>query len=342
VRRLAANSAHLPAALPALPATGAQDSPAVRLESPRLQAIFARQDTVLAVSVITVAAQGLHGKREGSAMSASETPTAGRIRLVVFDLAGTTVDYGSRAPAGAFIELFARHGLCASETQARGPMGRHKRDHIRCMLEENALRAQWRSVKGAEWSEADVEALFREFIPLQLACLPRYSEVIPGVAGTVAALRSRQIRIAATTGYNREMTDLVLAAAARQGFVPEYSCCASEVPAGRPAPWMVYACMQQANVYPPAAVVKVGDTIADVEEGLSAGVWSLGVVRTGNLLGLSEAEAAALPRPELDRRLRSARAALAATGAHAVIDAVADLLPALAEIEARLGRGERP
>jgi len=261
---------------------------------------------------------------------------------VVFDLAGTTIDYGSRAPAGAFTELFARHGLRATEAQARGPMGRHKRDHIRCMLQEEGLRAQWRAIAGAEWTEGDVEALFAEFVPLQLACLPEHSAVIPGVVETVAALRRRGIAIGATTGYNREMTDLALGAAARQGYAPDCSCCASEVPAGRPAPWMVFACMQKAGVYPPAAVVKVGDTVADVEEGLSAGVWSIGVARTGNLLGLSEAEAAALPVAELAPRLAAARRTLVAVGAHAVVDGVADLGSVLVDLEARLGRGERP
>lgn len=275
-------------------------------------------------------------------MSSSQLSSSRQVRLVVFDLAGTTVDYGSRAPAGAFIELFARHGLQVTEAQARGPMGKHKRDHIRCMLQEEALRAQWRTRRGADWTEADVEALFAEFVPLQLSCLPRYADVIPGVAETVQAVRARGIAIAATTGYNREMTDLVLAAAAPQGFVPDWSCCASEVPAGRPAPWMVFACMQQANVYPPAAVVKVGDTVADVAEGLSAGVWSIGVAKTGNMLGLSATEVAALPGPELERRLQAARAILAGAGAHAVIDAVADLMPVLLDIEARVGRGERP
>jgi phosphonoacetaldehyde hydrolase len=266
-----------------------------------------------------------------------------KIRLVVFDLAGTTVDHGSRAPAGAFVELFARHGLAASEAQARGPMGMHKRDHIRSMLDdEELLSRQWRSVKGHDWNEADVEALFQEFIPLQLACLPHYTDVIPGVVETVQALRCQGIAIAATTGYNRQMADLVLAAAAAQGFVPDCSRCASEVPAGRPAPWMVFDCMEQTGIYPPSVVVKVGDTISDVEEGLNAGVWSIGIARTGNMIGLSEADWLVLPETEQVRRLAAARRELTAAGAHAVIDSVADLPPVLAELEAWLAWGERP
>ncbi|MCS5617982.1 MAG: hypothetical protein O3C39_01615 [Planctomycetota bacterium] len=52
------------------------------------------------------------------------------IRLVVADLAGTTIDFGSRAPAGVFVSLFQRHGVAITDADARGPMGTAKRDHI--------------------------------------------------------------------------------------------------------------------------------------------------------------------------------------------------------------------
>jgi len=59
----------------------------------------------------------------------------GPVKAVIFDLAGTTVDYGSCAPAGAFIELFRRHNIEISNKQARGPMAMHKRDHIKILLQ---------------------------------------------------------------------------------------------------------------------------------------------------------------------------------------------------------------
>jgi len=61
------------------------------------------------------------------------------VRAVIFDISGTTLDFGSRGPVGAFVELFGRHGVTVSEEEARGPMGTHKKDHIRTMLTEAAI-----------------------------------------------------------------------------------------------------------------------------------------------------------------------------------------------------------
>ncbi len=260
----------------------------------------------------------------------------GPVRLVIADLAGTTLDYGSRAPAGAFIELFRRYGMTATTYQARGPMGLHKRDHIREMLHHPDLAAQWAAGhNGDAWTEDDVEAMFREFIPLQLGVLPQFTEMIPGAADTFQTLRDRGIALAATTGYNREMTDLVLEAAARQGYRPDVALCAAEVAAGRPAPWMIYRCMEATGVYPLNAVVKVGDTVSDVEAGVNAGVWSVGVAKTGNMLGLDRTEVEALTDKDLEERLVVAREALTRAGAFAVIDSISELPNIINHIETR-------
>lgn len=61
-------------------------------------------------------------------------PLTDGISAVIFDLAGTTVDYGSPAPAKPFVALFARHGVQISVEEARGPMGTRRRDHITALL----------------------------------------------------------------------------------------------------------------------------------------------------------------------------------------------------------------
>lgn len=264
------------------------------------------------------------------------------IQLVVTDLAGTTVDYGSRAPAGAFVELFRRHGVDITDAEARGPMGLQKRDHIVALTRMPRIADAWRDKHGSDPDETRINELYAEFIALQVDCLPDYDDVIPGVLETVEALRARGIHVAATTGYNREMMEVVLKGAERQGFVPDAACCAEDVPYGRPAPWMIFRSMEAVGVYPPAAVLTIGDTIPDVESGRNAGTWTVGVTATGNMLGLSEAEAEALSDDELRPRLANATKALADAGAHKVVEAFADCLECIDNFEERLANGEQP
>ena len=105
---------------------------------------------------------------------------------------------------------------------------------------------------------------------------------------------------------------------------------------------MIFANAIRLQVEPLEAIVKIGDTPVDIEEGLRAGVWTIGVARTGNMIGLSAEDFAALAPAEQATRLENARNALSAAGAHEVIDAVADCERALDAIEARIRHGERP
>jgi len=96
------------------------------------------------------------------------------------------------------------------------------------------------------------------------------------------------------------------------------------------------------SVSPVESVVKIGDTAADVEEGLNGGMWSVGVAVTGNQVGLSAAEYAAVPPDEQLRLAAAASERLLGAGAHYVIETLADILPVLDGIEARLAAGEKP
>ena len=264
------------------------------------------------------------------------------VKLVVADLAGTTVDYGSRAPAGGFIELFDRHGVAITEAEAREPMGTQKRDHIAALLGMPRIFAAWKEKHGTEPEDRSIDALYEEFIPLQVEILPHYGDLISGTLDAVKTIKECGVRVAVTTGYNREMLEVVLESAAAQGFKPDASFCAEDVPAGRPAPWMIYRCMEALNIFPPAAVVSVGDTIPDVASARNAGVWSIGVTLTGNMVGLPAAEASALPDSERARRLKIAAETMEEAGAHMVIDGVHELAQCVETINARLAKGERP
>lgn len=266
----------------------------------------------------------------------------GTIKSVVLDWAGTAVDYGSFAPTAVFLRLFEKHGLTIRAEDARSGMGLMKRDHLRTILSRPAVASAWEAAHGALPGEVDVQRLFDDFIPLQLAVLKDYADPIPGLLDVLADLRSRGIKIGSTTGYTRAMMEVLAPEAARRGYVPDAIVCPDEVPDGRPLPWMCYRNAMELGVYPMAAMVKVGDTLVDIEEGLNAGMWSIGVSLTGNLVGLSEAEVGALPSQERARLNQDAAEQLARVSAHRVIDGIWDLLPALQEFETHLKNGEHP
>ena len=267
---------------------------------------------------------------------------SGPVKAVIFDWAGTTVDHGSLAPVRVLQEVFAKRGVPISEEEARRDMGVLKIDHIRKILFSETVSARWGKAVGHDPVEADVESLFANFVPLQLECLVKYSTVIDGVAETVARLRKRGIKIGSTTGYTRAMLEMILKPAAAQGYAPDCAITPDDVGAGRPHPWMIFANAIRMQVEPLEAIVKIGDTPVDIEEGLRAGAWTVGVARTGNMVGLSAEDFAALAPAQQATRLKSARTALSAAGAHEVIDAVAECEHAIDAIESRIHRDERP
>lgn len=267
----------------------------------------------------------------------------GPVKLVIFDWAGTTVDYGCYAPAVVFREVFKRYGVEISMEQARAPMGLKKVDHIRAISQIDAVAAAWQKAHGRPCTEKDVQEMYeKEFIHLQVECIADYSKLIPGTIETVNALRNRGIKIGSTSGYFTEAMEINRREAKKQGYEPDANSCASDVPAGRPEPWMVLSNMQQARVFPPEAVVKVDDTKPGIAEGINAGTWTIGLAKTGNEVGLNENELAALPSAAVKRLVERAAQSLAQAGAHYVVDSIADVPAVIDEIEQRLKMGDRP
>jgi len=264
------------------------------------------------------------------------TVHADRLKALVLDWAGTTVDFGSLAPARTLQNLFDRIEIKLREAEARQHMGLPKKEHIRGILSMPRVREAWRELQGHVPRDEDVDEMYSEFIPLQFSCLKEYSAVIPGVPEAVECFRQRGLKIGSTTGYTRAMLDLLLETSAQQGYVPDCSLTPDEVGSGRPHPFMMYESAVRLQVYPLAAIAKIGDTPADIHEGLNAGAWSIGVAGTGNSIGISLNEFHVLPDAEREMRLNEARAELENAGAHYVIDTLADAHSVLDEIDERL------
>jgi phosphonoacetaldehyde hydrolase len=263
------------------------------------------------------------------------------LRGVIFDWAGTTVDHGSLAPVLALVELFRRRDIEIDLAVARAPMGLAKRDHIRTLAQSPAVAEAWLLRYDKICDEDDVGALYDEFLPLQDRVLRDHGDVIAGVPEMVAECRSMGLKIGSTTGYTRALMEIVSAAAMGQGYVPDCVVGADNTRLGRPAPFLIYEAAHRLDVYPMHALVAVDDTTVGIEAGRNAGCWTIGVTRTGNLVGLSAEEVAAMPE-ETRRRCALAANRLRAAGAHAVVESAADVVPILRDFDARLKRGERP
>lgn len=266
----------------------------------------------------------------------------GPLKGVILDWAGTTMDYGCYAPAVVFMDIYKRFGVEISMAEAREPMGAHKRVHILQISQIERVRNKWAEVYGKPPTEEDVDQMFEQFVPAQLAVLATYADLIPGTLDALEAFRERGLKIGSTTGYTEAMVDVILKEAEARGYVPDSTVCATQVPAGRPAPWMCLQNAMKLQLYPMEAWVKIGDTLPDIYEGLNAGMWTIGLAMTGNELGLTEAEIAAMEPEVRARRRTRAYTRMAQAGAHYVVDGITDCVPLLDEIDARLARGERP
>lgn len=266
----------------------------------------------------------------------------GGLQAVILDWAGTAVDFGSFAPTAVFLRLFEQHGVTITAAHARQGMGLMKKDHLRTIMQHPEVRAAWQAVHGAAPTEADIDRVYADFEPQQIASITEYAQPIPGLLDTVAFIRNRGWKIGTTTGYTRPMM-VELAAAARQyGYEPDAIATPSDVPAGRPYPWMCYKLATELNVFPMAAMVKVGDTLVDIEEGLNAGMWTVGLALSGNMVGLTEAEFARLSQEEVAALRQEIAPRFFAAGAHVVIDSIAHLPPVLDAIDARVRDGAQP
>ncbi|XP_022245175.1 uncharacterized protein LOC106462270 isoform X2 [Limulus polyphemus] len=267
----------------------------------------------------------------------------GQVKAVIFDWAGTVVDCGVLAPALTFCELFKNEGVCITEEEARGPMGAHKRVHIKKILENASVQQRWIKVHGKAATEEDIDRMYKKFSPTVLSCLHKYSNIIDGVVDTVKELRrAHGIKIGSTTGFPKEILQTLLRTSESQGYVPEANVAADEVPEARPCPYMVWTCAMRLGVHPIEAIIKVDDTVDGIREGLSAGCWTIGVAKTSNYVGLTEQQLDDLSQLELKQKLAHAYDILIDSGAHYVIDTVVELPLVIKDINRRLAGGEKP
>ncbi len=274
--------------------------------------------------------------------------TQNSVGYVMLDCSGTTMDRYVDAPAIVFVEVFKRYGLEINMDEARKPMGLRKDLHIKAITEIPSVRQRFKAKFGREPSQDDVDKMFAVFVPVQIELLKKgnYHELLPGTAEVVQKMQRDGIKIGVTTGFTRDMLDILLGGALGQGFRPDTACAGDEVEMPRPTAYMVIKNLERLGVYnlknAMRRTVKVDDTVSGAGEGAPL-CWRVAVSKWSNYVVDSWAVAKTLSAEQLKEREQASKEKLTVeSGAHYVIDDLRDLPAVIAEINQRLAKGESP
>lgn len=186
--------------------------------------------------------------------------------LVICDMAGTTVEDAGQVPA-AFTAALAEQGIVLSPAEVNAVRGASKRQTIHALTPEGSDRA------------ARSAATYAAFVRHLKAAFAQGVRPVAGAVETFRWLRERGVKIALDTGFDREITNLLLTALDWQTGVVDAVVCGDEVSAGRPAPYLIFRCLEAAGVQSVHRVAAIGDTVLDLQAGHHAGVrWNIGVL----------------------------------------------------------------
>ncbi len=270
------------------------------------------------------------------------------VRYIILDCSGTVMDKYVDAPAIVFVEVFKRCGVQITMPEARAPMGLRKDLHIKALTELPSVREKWRAAHGRDPNAQDAAEMFSLFVPMQLDILRRgsYSDLIPGVAEVCQDLQSRGCKIGVTTGFTRDMLDILLGGGRKRGFRPDTSVAGDEVETPRPLPYMIIKNLERMGVAnlqnAMRLTVKVDDTVSGAGEGAPM-CWRVGVSQWSNYVVDSCEQARSLSPEQLHEREVAAKEKLVReSGAHYVVDDLRSLPAVIGDINTRLQRGEHP
>ncbi len=267
-----------------------------------------------------------------------------QVKAVIFDWAGTIVDFGSFAPTQIFVEAFKKaFDFDITLQEARGPMGLGKRDHINTLLQMPDIAERWIKQFGHHATSEEVDLIYNTFMPLQIEHVVHFAKPVTGALDVISDLREQQIKIGSCSGYPRAVMDALIPAAAEYGYQPDCVVASDDLAAGsRPGPWMALQNVIELGIEDVACCIKVDDSVAGIEEGLNAGMWTVALSVSGNEFGATEEEYRAMSEQEARARRTRAENTLRESGTHYVTDTVTGLPQVVADINERLMSGERP
>ncbi|MEN6544690.1 MAG: HAD-IA family hydrolase [Armatimonadia bacterium] len=182
------------------------------------------------------------------------------LKLALFDLAGTTL-LDNDLMEGAFLRVFHARNMPVHAEEILPFRGSAKKPIAETMV------SRYRPEGGEEL----ISEIMHGFEQGLEEGLRASGQSIPGTEATFRWLRERGIKIGVTTGFSRKIKDIVMEVLGWDERLVDVTACSDEVPESRPAPWMIFEAMRRADVYPPSAVMTVGDTPRDLQAGTNAG-----------------------------------------------------------------------
>ncbi len=250
-----------------------------------------------------------------------------KIEAVIFDWAGTMVDYGCMAAIETYREIFASYNISLTTEEIRRGMGQDKVDHIREILESDRIAKLWLKKTGMEPNEGDVSELNRMFQRTIINKFPYHSEPKEHVRNTIQILREQGIKIGSTTSYTKDMMDVLVPIARNKKLEVDVVINSEDIRGqGRPNPFMIFKNMEKLGINSVKSVVKIGDTVNDIKEGVNAGVYSIGVTDGSSEMGLSFDEFEALSEEEKEYKRQIVTERFKKAGAYYVIHNMKSLL----------------
>ncbi|MGF1753145.1 phosphonoacetaldehyde hydrolase [Vibrio makurazakiensis] len=266
------------------------------------------------------------------------------IQAVIFDWAGTIVDFGSFAPTSIFVEAFKQgFDFDINLAEAREPMGLGKWDHIQAVGQLPTVDKRWNAQFGRSMTSEDIDAIYAAFMPLQKAKVADHAEPILNAIEVVNSLKDKGIKIGSCSGYPRQVMDVLIPVAADYGYKPDYVVATDDLPqGGRPAAFMALKNVIELGATNVGACIKVDDAAPGIDEGHNAGMWTVGLLLSGNEAGLTYQEYLDAEEKTLNQAREKARVKLSKSNPHYLIDTIADFPDVIRDIEKRLLAGERP
>lgn len=266
------------------------------------------------------------------------------VEAVIFDWAGTIVDFGSFAPTTIFVEAFKKeYNFHISLDEARVPMGLGKWDHIQAVGQLTSVAQRWLTQFGKAMKKEDIDQIYQRFIPLQQKKVATHAQPILNAIEIVNNLKDQGIKIGSCSGYPRAVMDILIPAAAKYGYQPDCIVATDDLAhGGRPAPYMALKNVIELGVTNVAHCIKVDDSTPGIDEGHNAGMWTVGLLLSGNEAGLTAQQYQDASAQTLEKVRHKARLVMEKSNPHFLIDTINDLPAVVTEIKQRLNAGERP